>query len=125
MAVILTRQAFEELVAQVLETLPEPFQRALENVAIVIEREPRIHHRRQVRTRGSTLFGFYEGIPLPERTSGYGLVTPDVITLFQGPLCRAARNKEDLARLVRETVLHELAHYFGISDERLWEIGRY
>ena len=69
MAVILTRQAFEELVAQVLETLPEPFQRALENVAIVIEREPRIHHRRQVRARVSTLSGFYEIIPLPVHTS--------------------------------------------------------
>lgn len=125
MPVLVTRQTFERLVAEVLETLPEPFRRALDNVTIVIEREPGIRHRRLVGTRGRTLFGLYEGVPLPARTSTYSMVTPDVITLFQGPLCRAARNRAELARLVRETVLHEIAHYFGISDERLQEMGRY
>jgi predicted Zn-dependent protease with MMP-like domain len=123
--VVLTRQAFEALVTEVIETLPEPFRRALDNVAIVVEREPRIRHRRSAGLRGGTLFGLYEGVPLTERTSGYGMVPPDLITLFQGPLCRAARDRRELAELVRDTVLHELAHYFGITDERLKEIGRY
>ncbi len=125
MPVVVSRKTFEELVERVVAALPEPFQQALENIAIVIEREPRLRHRRQSPTRGTTVFGFYEGIPLPHRTSSYGMVPPDVITIFQGPLCRAARDFEDLERLVRETVLHELAHYFGIDDERLRALGRY
>ncbi|MCX7624492.1 MAG: metallopeptidase family protein [Thermomicrobium sp.] len=125
MPVHLSRRAFEALVAEVLDTLPEPFRSALDNVAVVVEQEPRVRHRRVAGMRGGTLFGLYEGVPLTERTSGYGLVPPDVITLFRGPLCRAARNREELGELVRRTVLHELAHYFGISDERLLELGRY
>ncbi len=123
MPVFLSRRAFEAIVLETLETLPEPFRRALENVSIVIEREPRVRHRRLLGICGGTLFGLYEGIPLTERTSAYGMVPPDVITLFQGPLCRAARTRQELEQLIRETVLHELAHYFGISDERLRELG--
>ncbi len=125
MPVWLSRRAFEELVRETLDSLPEPIRDALDNVAIMVEREPRVRHRRVVGVRGGTLFGLYEGVPLPARTSGYGMVTPDVITLFQGPLCRAARDRAELMRLIRETVLHELAHHFGIDDHRLQELGRY
>lgn len=125
MPVFLSRRAFEELVREALDLLPEPIREALDNVAIVIEREPRVRHRRVAGVRGGTLFGLYEGVPLPARTSGYGMVAPDIITLFQGPLCRAARDRTELVQLVRETVLHELAHHFGIDDQRLQELGRY
>jgi predicted Zn-dependent protease with MMP-like domain len=125
MPVVVTRREFEHMVHDALSCLPEEFRRALDNVALVIEREPRRHHRRLAGGRTGTLFGFYEGVPLTQRTTGYGLVPPDVITLFQGPICRAARDRRDVARIVRETVLHELAHYFGIDDQRLLEIGRY
>lgn len=125
MPVFLSRRAFEELVREALDLLPEPIREALDNVAIVVEREPRVRHRRVAGVRVGTLFGLYEGVPLPARTSGYGMVAPDVITLFQGPLCRAARDRTELMRLVRETVLHELAHHFGIDDHRLQELGRY
>ncbi|MCS7246609.1 MAG: metallopeptidase family protein, partial [Thermomicrobium sp.] len=77
MPVHLSRRAFEALVAEVLDTLPEPFRSALDNVAVVVEQEPRVRHRRVAGMRGGTLFGLYEGVPLTERTSGYGLVPPD------------------------------------------------
>ncbi|MCS7246115.1 MAG: metallopeptidase family protein [Thermomicrobium sp.] len=125
MAVLISRRAFEELVREALDALPPSLRDALDNVAIVIEREPRVRHRRIAGVRTGTLYGLYEGVPLPARTVDYGMVTPDVITLFQGPLCRAARDRADLVRLVRETVLHELAHHFGLDDRRLMELGRY
>jgi predicted Zn-dependent protease with MMP-like domain len=71
------------------------------------------------------LFGLYEGIPLTERTSNYGLVLPDKITIFRQPIEARSWTDEQVRRIVRRTVLHELAHHFGISDERLRELGAY
>ncbi|MCM8749747.1 metallopeptidase family protein [Thermomicrobiaceae bacterium CFH 74404] len=122
---LLSRQAFERLVVEALEELPPEIAAALENVEIVIEREPNYRHRRAAGIVRGTLFGLYEGVPLTERTSSYNLVPPDVITIFQGPICRRARTLEEVRQIVRDTVIHEVAHHFGISDERLRELGRY
>jgi predicted Zn-dependent protease with MMP-like domain len=109
----------ESLVADALERLPEPFRERLGSVAIVIEEEPTPAQLASVGVRG--LFGLYQGVP---RTA-YGAdqaAVPSKITLFRGPLTRAARTPEALAHRVAETVYHEIAHHFGISDARLHEL---
>jgi predicted Zn-dependent protease with MMP-like domain len=89
-----------------------------------VERRPRRHHLREAGIgQNEVLLGLYEGVPLKDRTSDYGLVLPDRITIFQEPLERACRDEAELEREVRNTVLHELAHHFGTSDEELEELG--
>lgn len=117
-------QRFARLVRQALDELPSPYRDWLENVDVVIERRPR---RRHLRTAGlgpaETLFGLYEGIPLTDRVSSYGMVLPDKITIFQEPLEREFSDEAELVEEVRRTVLHELAHHFGMSDEELEPLG--
>lgn len=123
---------FEELVGEALDDLPPFFQARMENVVILVEMWP---SRRVLREMGippgRTLLGLYRGIPLTERTGGYNLVTPDTITLYQGPIEQAATEWEEgevLDRVreeVRHTVIHEIAHHFGIDDDRLIELGVY
>jgi predicted Zn-dependent protease with MMP-like domain len=108
---------FEESVEDALASLPPQLRDYMSNVAIVIEDEP---------PRGMPLLGLYQGFPLDRRTSGYSGVPPDKITIFRGPLERLYG--ADSARLraeIRRVVLHEIAHHFGISDERLVELDRY
>ena len=108
---------FERLVQEVVDSLPEPFRDAMSNVEIVVEDEP---------PAGQPLLGLYQGVPLTRRTTSYGAVLPDKITIFRGPLERLyGGDDERLRREVRRVVLHEVAHHFGISDERLIEIDRY
>jgi predicted Zn-dependent protease with MMP-like domain len=120
------RREFEELVLQALEGLPPDIRRLIDNVEIVVEREPTVE---QLEAAGidpdsdETLFGLYEGVPLTERGVDYGLVLPDRITIFQGPLEELCASREEIMHEVRTTVVHELAHHFGISDERLRELG--
>ena len=93
----------------------------MENVAVVVEDWPRPE---QLGDRRGTLLGLYEGIPLTARGPiGYGGVLPDRITIFRGPLCARGRRRGCVARDVRVTVLHEVGHYFGLSDARLRELG--
>lgn len=117
--------AFDALVAEALDELPDIFLASLENIEIVVEPEPSDEQLRRLASRGGTLFGLYEGVPRTSRSSGYALVAPDKITIFEGPLRRAAASDSGLRALVRRTVLHEIAHHFGISDERLREIDAY
>jgi len=106
---------FEALVAAALDEIPAELEREIENVAIVVEDWP---------PPGSRLLGLYEGVPLTRRGPiGYSGVMPDRITIFRGPLCARARDADDLAAQVRVTVLHEVGHYFGMSDDRLRELG--
>lgn len=121
----LSRKEFDTLIMETINTLPAPFREALDNIAIVVQREPSYRLRRRLAKRGTVLFGLYEGVPLPARDSSYHLVAPDVITIFQEPICRAAQNRQELKRIVRDTILHELAHYFGFTDEQLRELGCY
>lgn len=118
------RRRFLRLVRRALADLPPPYRDWLDNVDVVVERRLRGHHRREAGLRpGETLFGLYEGIPLTERGSSYGLVLPDKITIFQEPLEREFEDEAELVEEVRRTVLHELAHHFGVSDEELERLG--
>lgn len=118
---------FEQLVAEALDDLPPFFQEKLENVEVLVQVWPTPHELRSVGlSRGYMLLGVYHGIPLTERTQGYNLVTPDTVTLFQGPIeLVAGSDHEQIREQVRHTVIHEIAHHFGISDERLRELGAY
>lgn len=116
-----SRARFEELVADALDDVPQELAAEMENVAIVVEDWPT---REQLAGRAGTLLGLYEGIPLTSRGPvSYAGVLPDKITIFAGPLCRRARDEDQLARQVRVTVLHEIGHYFGLDDARLHELG--
>jgi predicted Zn-dependent protease with MMP-like domain len=117
---------FAEQVRLALLSLPEEFAEKMENIEILIEPRPRSEHRRAVGLKPwQTLYGLYQGVPLPRRRVSYGLVAPDVITIFSEPLQRDFRSPERLRRQIRRTVLHEIAHHFGISDERLIELDAY
>jgi predicted Zn-dependent protease with MMP-like domain len=114
-------QDFYDLVAEAIDSLPEAFAARMENVEIVVEDEPPREMLARL-PRGTTLFGLYHGIPLTERGT-YGNVLPDKISIYRGPITRMARSSKDIRRQVRTTVIHEIAHHFGISDERLDELG--
>ena len=113
--------AIESMVVDALERLPDEFRERLGSVAIVIEDEADAAQLASVGARG--LFGLYQGIPRT-RLSADAAPTPSKITIFRGPLVRASPDPEALASLVAETVYHEIAHHFGISDERLLELRR-
>jgi predicted Zn-dependent protease with MMP-like domain len=108
---------FEEAVQAAIDTLPPDLNEAMSNVAIVVEDEP---------PPGMPLLGLYEGIPLTSRTIGYSGVSPDKITIYRLPLERLYSHDPALLQAqIRRVVLHEIAHHFGISDERLRELDRY
>lgn len=121
----MTREEFEEQVEAALDMVPEEFQGYLQDVAVVVEEWPTARHRHAVGLRpNQTLFGLYEGVPLPQRSWGYSVPLPDRITLFQGPLeAFAGGDRERLREQVRIVVLHEIAHHFGFGEERLRELG--
>lgn len=120
----LTERAFERLVAQALDDLPDWVRERMENLAIVVEPWPTRDQRRKTGTkRGTLLLGLYEGIPLTRRGQGYNLVPPDRITLFQGPLELVADAPSTLVQLIRHTVIHEIAHYLGFSEEEIRGLG--
>jgi predicted Zn-dependent protease with MMP-like domain len=108
---------FEDLVEDALDALPTDLAELMSNVAVVVEDEP---------PPGLPLLGLYQGVPLTRRTSFYAGALPDKITIYRGPLERLyGADPERLRREVKRVVLHEVAHHFGISDERLVEIDRY
>ena len=117
------RQRFERLVARALDELPPEVAAMLDNVAVIVEDEPQPHHLAQWADAPETLFGLYEGVPRSERDSHYGMVLPDKVTIFRGPLERAFRSPQAIAREVRITVAHELGHHLGFGEERLEELG--
>jgi predicted Zn-dependent protease with MMP-like domain len=116
---------FEAMVVEALDSLPDEFARYLENVVVLVEPRPTREHRRMVGIKPwQTLYGLYQGVPLTERTSTM-LVMPDTITIFREPLIRDFPSREALRVQVRRTVLHEIAHVFGISDDKLRELDAY
>ncbi len=119
------RESFQELVFEALDGLPRQFRERLENIVVVIEDWP---HPAQLAGLGirrrKNLLGLYEGVPLTKRSVWHPVELPDKITIFQKPIemsCRSDSDKEIMAR-IQDTVRHEIAHYFGISDKRLREI---
>jgi len=116
------RNVFERLVVKAVSTLPLRIQKAMKNVAIVIEQEPRRKNSSEIGIkRREVLLGLYEGIPLTGRDSGYFGVLPDKITIFQEPIESLSEGNEEHAMvLVREVVWHEIGHHFGLSDSELY-----
>ncbi len=117
---------FDELVLNAIEDLPDLFLDCLENVAIVVEEWP---DRAALQSVGlsqrSHLLGLYHGIPQTERTQGYNLVMPDKISIYRRPILMRCRTDQEIRELVQRVVRHEIAHHFGIDDDRLTEIGAY
>ena len=105
------RDRFEELVADALDSIPEDLGRRMENVWVVVEEHS-----------SEGLLGLYDGVPLTERI-GYAGVMPDRITIYRRPICETSDTEDDVVEAVRTTVIHEVAHHFGISDERLDDLG--
>ncbi|MCL5110206.1 MAG: metallopeptidase family protein [Chloroflexi bacterium] len=115
---------FERLVAESLDGLPERFRQRLANVAVVVEDEPSPEEQDETgHDQSEPLFGLYQGTPLTARGSGYGMVLPDKITIFRGPIERFCRSRREMRWEVRRTVVHEFAHHFGIDDDHLDELG--
>jgi predicted Zn-dependent protease with MMP-like domain len=119
------RSNFEKLVRTSLEALPKEFLHRIDNVDVLVRRWPTPSQLAATDAEpGETLLGIYEGIPLTERAS-YNMVPPDTITIFQGPIEAFCATPEETVEQVRQTVIHELAHHFGITDDQLhaWGIG--
>ncbi len=111
---VVSRERFEHLVADALDSLPPELGAEMENVAVLVE----------ARAVGRSLFGLYEGIPLTKRgPESYSGVMPDRITLYQDTICEVCSTEAEVIAQVRRTVIHEVAHHFGISDPRLDELG--
>jgi predicted Zn-dependent protease with MMP-like domain len=111
----MTREEFEELVAEALDRIPSELTRLMDNVAVFVEDEPAADD--------SELLGIYEGIPLTERGEWYAGVLPDRIIIYRGPTLRMCASREEVVEETEITVVHEIAHHFGIDDERLHELG--
>ena len=111
--VTLPAERFEELVREALDLLPDELGTAMENVAVVVD---------ELSPAGD-LLGLYEGVPLTERGLDYSFVMPDRITIFMRTICGVCDRERDLVAMVRDTVIHEVAHHFGIDDDRLDQLG--
>jgi predicted Zn-dependent protease with MMP-like domain len=122
--VVLSESQFRDLVEEALADLPAEIVEHMDNVAITIADWPSAAELQRTGTvRGHQIFGLYEGIPLTKRGKGYNLVAPDRIVLYRGPLQAAFRSLPALREQIRRTVVHEIAHHFGISEERIRELG--
>lgn len=116
----ITDQDFEKLIANAMDELPAHYAENMNNVAVTYEDEPTPEQREKLKLRcHETLFGLYEGIPLPQRGAGYNLVLPDKITIFKNPLMRATHSQEHLKAQVKHTLWHELAHHFGLDHDKI------
>ena len=111
----MSRQRFEDLVAEALDTVPAELTSLMDNVVVLVEDEPPADD--------PELLGVYDGTPLTERDSGYAMAVPDRITVFRNPLLRMCTTEDEVLDEVRITVVHEIAHHFGIDDDRLHELG--
>jgi predicted Zn-dependent protease with MMP-like domain len=122
----MTRERFEAIAEEEFATLPDSFRHRIENVRIVIEETDSPARRRSAGVGSSgMLLGLYEGIPLPRRGVDYGMVpvVPDTITLFQRNIESIARSDAEVRRQIRETLIHEIAHYFGMDEDDIRDAG--
>ncbi|HTM03769.1 MAG TPA: metallopeptidase family protein [Vicinamibacterales bacterium] len=117
------RHAFEKLVADAIRLIPARFRREMENLALVVEDEPDAALLAEMGIEPpDSLYGLYQGIPLPERHWAEGNRLPDRITIFQRPIEQDAEDDEDARDMIAETLIHEVGHYFGLSEEEIEEI---
>jgi predicted Zn-dependent protease with MMP-like domain len=117
----MTRERFTRLVEEALGGIPRRFRDALENVAVIVEDEPPQELLDDMEP-DDTLFGLYEGTPLPDRGSSYGNTLPDRVSIYQIPIEDACDNDDAIRKCVAETLIHELGHYFGMTEEEIEEI---
>jgi predicted Zn-dependent protease with MMP-like domain len=121
---VLSRQEFQRLVSQAIASLPPPVLRRMENVEIVVEDRPTIEELALAGVKPpETLFGLYTGTPLTERGTAYGLVLPDKITLYQRSIEEVCRTKRQVREEIRITLMHEIGHHFGLSEDELGDAG--
>ncbi len=115
------REKFEKLVEEALASLPRRFRKLLHNLAVIVEDNPP-RDMSSRRTSSSNLLGLYHGVPFNHRGSYYGNVPPDVIFIYQKPIEQISSSDDEIKKRVREVVLHEIGHYFGLSEEELRQI---
>jgi predicted Zn-dependent protease with MMP-like domain len=119
----MTRERFTELVEEALREIPRRFRVAMKNVAVIVEDEPPPHILEEMDIEPpDSLFGLYQGTPLPERHWSYGNTLPDRISIYQRPIEDACDDDDEIRDCVAETVIHEFGHYFGMSEEEIEEI---
>jgi predicted Zn-dependent protease with MMP-like domain len=118
----LSEQEFEQYLSEAIDAIPKPYDSHLQNVAFILEDYPSPEQRVRLNLYpNETLFGLYEGVPLPARNGGLKLL-PDKITIFKYPLLAASRSQEDLRDKIARTVWHEVAHYYGLDHKRIHEL---
>lgn len=116
----MTREQFDALVDEAVRSIPARFRAALRNIVIVVEDEPSQEVLEEMEIDPpDTLFGLYQGTPLTERRWDYGNALPDRVTLFQRPIERESEDRDDVVAAIGETLIHELGHYFGLSEEEI------
>lgn len=116
----MTRREFERLVAEAVTLIPPRFRREMKNLSIVVEDEPRAELLADMEVEPSdSLYGLYQGTPLTERGWGYGNTLPDRITLYQRPIEEDCDDEDEMRAVIGETLIHEVGHYFGLSEEEI------
>ena len=119
----ISRAHFTALVEEALREIPKRFRTAMNNVAVVVEDDPPPDVLEELEVEpGDTLFGLYQGTPLPERSWSHGNTLPDRISIYQQPIDEACADEDEIRDCVAETVIHEFGHYFGMSEEEIEEI---
>ena len=119
----MTRAAFERLVAEAVRLIPRRFRREMSNLVLVVEDEPSPDLLEEMEIEPpDSLYGLYQGVPLTERSSAHGNVLPDMITLFQRPIEEDCEDEDEIRDVIGETLIHEVGHYFGMSEEQIEEI---
>lgn len=121
----MTRGEFEALVTRALKTLPRRFKAKMKNIAVVVEdwADPATLKEMEIEPP-DTLYGLYRGVDLTHRDSSYGNVLPDTITIYQGPIEEDSADEAEMAEVIRDVVIHEVGHYFGLDDEAMAELER-
>lgn len=116
----MTRDRFERLVTEAVALIPRQFRREMKNLALVIEDEPGTALLEEMEIAPpDSLYGLYQGTPLPERTWGFGNALPDRITLFQRPIEEDCTDADEVRAMIGDTLIHEVGHYFGLSEEEI------
>ena len=119
----MTRENFEQLVAEAITLIPKRFRREMKNIAIIVEDEPSDDLLEEMEIEPpDSLYGLYQGTPLPERSATWGNTLPDCVTLFQRPIEEDCDDDDDVRMVIGETLIHEVGHYFGLSEEEIEEI---
>lgn len=119
----MTRHAFEKLVAEAVFLIPSRFRREMKNLALVVEDEPSPELLAEMEIEPpDSLYGLYQGVPITERTWDFGNQLPDRITIYQKPIEEDCDDEDDMRAVIGETLIHEVGHYFGLSEEEIEEI---